>query len=177
MSPDAESIGIWFKGNEYPDSIGAPDATFLGAVSARDSIASYTGPVCSTYYFYLSVKDSGDNWSLPALLTYSPPTGVPHAPLSPIPPRQQSITIRSNPSGGPLEIRIAGDDINGIVICRILDMYGKAVKTMTDIVLAGSGNFRWDGCNQEGNKVPNGIYLCTLHCANRVYKTKITIVR
>ncbi|MBD3420370.1 MAG: hypothetical protein GF398_09665 [Chitinivibrionales bacterium] len=63
-SLDADSVGIWYKTGDYPDS--AYDAAAHGSIVRRlvDSVDTITGlNNLTVYYFSLCVRDSNGNWS------------------------------------------------------------------------------------------------------------------
>ncbi|MBD3320579.1 MAG: hypothetical protein GF350_05720, partial [Chitinivibrionales bacterium] len=67
-SADADSVGIWYKTGDYPDS--ANDVTALGWLINEkiDSVDTITGLNNHTvYYFGLAVRDYDGNWSDTAL--------------------------------------------------------------------------------------------------------------
>ncbi|MBD3320723.1 MAG: hypothetical protein GF350_06485 [Chitinivibrionales bacterium] len=63
-STDADSVGIWYKTTDYPDS--AYDLSALGGIVRilTDSVDTISGLIAKqSYYFSLSVRDSVGNWA------------------------------------------------------------------------------------------------------------------
>ncbi|MDP8267096.1 MAG: lamin tail domain-containing protein [Candidatus Tenebribacter davisii] len=67
------------------------------------------------------------------------------------------------------------------VTLRIFDLKGRMVRKLVNQVLqASTGNLIWDGYNDNGKKLPVGVYLVLMQATSRdsekVYTKKITVV-
>lgn len=82
-----------------------------------------------------------------------PPPAAVRAPLA-------IASIAPNPSRGPVEIAFgAGGTTAARAVARILDLSGRAVRTM-DVAIAGDRpSFTWDGTNDAGERVGAGVYF------------------
>ncbi|MCF7857779.1 MAG: lamin tail domain-containing protein [Candidatus Cloacimonetes bacterium] len=72
-------------------------------------------------------------------------------------------------------------EILSTVTLRIFDLKGRMVRRLVDQVLqASEGNIIWDGRNDDGTKLPVGIYIilmqATARDSEKVYSKKITTV-
>ncbi|MFC2107651.1 VWA domain-containing protein [Bacteroidota bacterium] len=63
------------------------------------------------------------------------------------------------------------NDYRGYAIFTIYDVYGKAIKMIT-IKVDGNGEYKiaWDGNDQSGNSVPNGLYFYNISMGNNILK-------
>jgi hypothetical protein len=63
------------------------------------------------------------------------------------------------------------------VILEILDLNGRSVRTLTGgTILAGNHEITWDGTNDDGNRVPDGVYICRLSAKTGVVTKKIIVL-
>jgi len=72
-------------------------------------------------------------------------------------------------------------EILSTVTLRIFDLKGRMVRRLMDQVLqSSSGNIIWDGYNDDGKKLPVGVYIVLMQATAResekVYSKKITVV-
>ena len=72
-------------------------------------------------------------------------------------------------------------EILSTVTLRIFDLKGRMIRRLIDQVLqSSSGNIIWDGRNDNGKKLPVGVYIVLMQATAResekVYSKKITVV-
>ncbi|UCD18327.1 MAG: M6 family metalloprotease domain-containing protein [Candidatus Zixiibacteriota bacterium] len=61
---------------------------------------------------------------------------------------------------------------------EIYDILGRPVRTMLDgRFLSGTISIEWDGCDQDGNRLPSGIYLYKLQTASETATKKMMLVK
>jgi N-acetylmuramoyl-L-alanine amidase len=62
---------------------------------------------------------------------------------------------------------------------KIVDMYGRVVRSGSDIVKisSGEGTIEWDYKDSSGNKVPSGIYFYKIKIGDKVTTGKIVVIR
>ncbi|OGS36692.1 MAG: hypothetical protein A2293_13390 [Elusimicrobia bacterium RIFOXYB2_FULL_49_7] len=60
---DADSVGLWYKTTDYPDSANDESATYVGKYYLSDSVQTIELPVNKTYYIVACVRDNSGNWS------------------------------------------------------------------------------------------------------------------
>jgi hypothetical protein len=66
----------------------------------------------------------------------------------------------------------------GTVSLRIYDVCGSLVRTLHDgLVDAGEQHHAWDGRDDEGRRLPSGVYLCALTAAGSVSTGSMILVR
>jgi len=83
------------------------------------------------------------------------------------------IRIYPNPfhSMTTIECSLAEGSSSSLII---YDMYGRQVRTLTkENHRAGTKTFTWDGRDENGVMVKNGVYLCILHTGSQVVSSKI----
>jgi hypothetical protein len=67
---------------------------------------------------------------------------------------------------------------NNKVKLIIYDIKGSIIKVLVDDILpAGNYLTRWDGCNEEGNKVSSGIYVYNLRVGDQNVSGKMTLLK
>ena len=72
-------------------------------------------------------------------------------------------------------------EVLSTVTLRIFDLKGRMVRKLVDQILHSSeGNIIWDGRNDNGKKLPVGVYIVLMQATAResekVYSKKITVV-
>jgi flagellar hook assembly protein FlgD len=71
----------------------------------------------------------------------------------------------------------------GTVEIKIYNLLGGLVRTLSqdiaegDRVIDGYGRLTWDGYNEVGNRVLNGVYIAILKANGQTYKTKIAYIK
>jgi len=78
----------------------------------------------------------------------------------------------------PFEINRRNMEPGSEVIVAIYDVLGRQVRLLTKKPLRnGMYTLTWDGTDNSGRRLPNGIYFCQLKMADRVQMQKILLVR
>ncbi len=72
------------------------------------------------------------------------------------------------------EYSLAGPDAG---LLRIFDLRGRVVWQASVSPESGRGIVTWDGRNDNGQKVPVGVYLMQLQTSRGSYSTKVSLVR
>ncbi len=68
--------------------------------------------------------------------------------------------------------------VNSFVVLKIYDMLGREVKTIVySRMNAGSYNVIWNGDDNNGNKVPSGIYLYEITANNFIQSKKMILIK
>jgi hypothetical protein len=69
-------------------------------------------------------------------------------------------------SGEEIEISYNATKASNVVV-RIFDLQGREVKTLFDGMCLGPQRQLWDGKNDEGEKMPAGVYVCSIQVRER----------
>ena len=78
----------------------------------------------------------------------------------------------------PFEIHRSSRDLQSDVTLAIYDVLGRQVKLLTNRALQnGKYTLNWDGTDDVGRRLPNGVYFCRLKMAEKVQIQKILLVR
>ena len=84
--------------------------------------------------------------------------------------------IQPNPCAISTTIRYHLEQ-EGMVSIRILDLSGKVVRLLVNEALpAGEGQLRWDGTDENGNRLSNGTYICEVKSVAGTRAQKILLV-
>jgi thermitase len=162
-----ETPDIWLRTS---GTVGVQDATghdrFEEPLASAHIVSVTPSQVVFETYLYW-IPEVG--WWVPEWVTNSnqariaftavgrinPPVSVPGDPLV----GQTRVQLAPNPANGRLEFRISiGDQCKGDL--RIYDLTGRLVRVLFDGQLApGTQSVIWDGGNQSGRRVANGVYL------------------
>ena len=66
----------------------------------------------------------------------------------------------------------------GYTTVDIFDLYGRTVISLVDSeMLPGTHSVQWNGCDQSGDMVPIGYYLCRIESDGVVEKTGLCLLR
>ncbi|MDD5528755.1 MAG: T9SS type A sorting domain-containing protein [bacterium] len=87
------------------------------------------------------------------------------------------LEMSPNPAVSALNIRLSGISKGESVNLRIYDLSGRIVKTFSQSEI-NSSNIRWNGVNEKGIKVKNGVYFCKLSISDgKTIREKIVLMR
>lgn len=90
---------------------------------------------------------------------------------------QPGISIYPNPCNPVSNIAIALPKATVLKV-KIYNMKGQCIKTLTDrIAEKGTLNLSWDGSDQAGNSVSNGIYLIKINTEDSQSSKKLTLLK
>ncbi|MDZ7290873.1 MAG: CocE/NonD family hydrolase [candidate division KSB1 bacterium] len=82
-----------------------------------------------------------------------------------------------NPTHGETQIAYSLSRTTAIQIA-IYNLLGQEIRTLAEgLAPAGKFTMRWDGCDQNGQKVAAGIYLCRLVAGKSVRTRKLMVIR
>lgn len=108
---------------------------------------------------------------------------------TPVAQHQDINTENSIAASNTLHLSIAPNPVSGTSVIQfqhtksemtnisIYNADGRHVKTISNAVLsAGAHTFYWDGRNNAGTILPNGIYYCVATAANSVKKIKVALI-
>ena len=94
-------------------------------------------------------------------------------------PRPRKITVlapRPNPFNSSVRIPIfVGDGQR--VSAEIVDLLGRRVRSMPNIVGSGRFDLFWDGRDDRGRSVAGGIYLCRIDSEDDTFYEKVLLVK
>jgi len=70
------------------------------------------------------------------------------------------------------------EHLSGKTTLIVYDIRGRKIRTLIDSELKpGRHSIAWDGRNDEGGRVPSGIYLCTMRHGGRAYTRKMNLLK
>jgi hypothetical protein len=181
---DAESGGGGVAAAEYsigtnPTSAGSgiPMSGSFGGATVQASAALATdGVVTGTMKLWLRGRDTAGNWGAAAAFTVptsGPATlGVDDA---------QAIDFLANPSPNPLRssstIRF-GLARAGAVHLELFDVSGRRVQTLIDGILPpGPHVASWNGLDQHGDQVRNGVYFLRFTTPARQFHARVIVLK
>ena len=124
---------------------------------------------------YVVAGDSGGNWEPPnrTYMKFTFDVGV-----NETKPTQTFSLLYPKPNPAKREVRIAYSLPNQckaeLVIC---DASGRIITKTTEEKESGQYEYLWQGKDQRGKAVPNGIYFVRLKTGNNLHTQKITITR
>jgi hypothetical protein len=132
-----------------------------GQVFVAASLFEAEAPFCS---YRLGVIGVGSGvTSAPACTASSPDLRV--------------VGVAPNPFGERTELRYSVPRRANVEFI-IHDVAGRRVRTVQDgIVSGGEHAFVWDGCGDDGRRLPNGVYLLRLSSDYSVETSKVVLVR
>jgi flagellar hook assembly protein FlgD len=67
--------------------------------------------------------------------------------------------------GGRFVIDAPGDSVN--VLLRLYTVTGRLIRTLRSYGSAGQSQIPWDGLDEEGDRLANGVYLFKVHVYGR----------
>jgi hypothetical protein len=121
---------------------------------------------------------SGDGWYVDdiSIVGYTP-EGVSGAPALPALPGISLGACYPNPAANNSSIRYALDKAQEVRI-SVYDITGRVVVQLVDAIQgAGTHSATWNGKNERGQAVPNGVYLVRVSAGNYQATRKLTVVR
>lgn len=156
-----------FEGNTYVQN-GLFEIEFMLPIQARDSVAS------AKFSFYASnnnLKDAfGSNFDFQ---TGAEPLGI-------FKSKASNLSINAYPNPFNETTSLVLTEINGQekVSIFIRDLRGLLIKEITDIRIEPGEPIYWDGTDQSGGKVNEGIYPCTISIPEKnMQQTILLMVR
>jgi hypothetical protein len=90
--------------------------------------------------------------------------------------RQGRLLIKPNPSGGSVEM-VLRSDTAGVLTARVFDTRGRLVRTLVGTPAGAYTTATWDGRNQAGMQVAEGIYFIRVSSGAESATGKVTILR
>jgi hypothetical protein len=88
-----------------------------------------------------------------------------------------SIKIHPNPFQGRTTINYVLNNPDKVNI-KIYNCLGNEVRNLTDhYQTAGNYSIIWDGRDNKGNKVHNGIYICNIRNADEIHRSKLMLIK
>lgn len=115
-------------------------------------------------YFHFTLYQAGDeNYDMEQLMTAS---------LSEVQQDDGSpLKIYPNPSLNEFKLKLPDHLANKITSLRIYDYQGKLIRDWSTI--QNANEWLWDGKNQEGTEVKNGIYMLSANINGQFYSTRM----
>lgn len=111
------------------------------------------------------------------LLHVGPPSTSAVQPLEPGSPKLELLQNRPNPVSGSTVIPFQLD-ARGAARLDIFDIAGRKVRTLVDGELAaGAHAIDWNGCDDSGSALSDGIYLYRLNAGDRVESRRMVLVK
>ncbi|MDD5530621.1 MAG: T9SS type A sorting domain-containing protein [bacterium] len=86
------------------------------------------------------------------------------------------IEIVPNPAVSVLNIRLSGINKGENIDLKIYDLSGRIVTTFSQSEI-NSLNIKWNGVNEKGIKLKNGVYFCKLTSNGKTIREKIVLMR
>ena len=126
------------------------------------------------YSTWTDSRDSGRSYNIYAnILEWTPPDTM----QSPFTGTTESLRNYPNPFNSHNTFRYNLEQA-GRVRLVIYDLTGRRIKTLVDRdQSAGEYVVYWDGTDQTGNRVGNGIYFSQFHIAGETMVRKLTLLR
>jgi hypothetical protein len=124
-------------------------------------------------YYKITALDYAGNESAPAFLEST--TGAEDQVI----PRSFALHQNApNPFNPETMIRYDVPPMGGRVIVTIYDVSGRLVRTLVDGArTAGQHSARWDGRNENGQRLASGVYFCRMTARGFVGKQKMILLR
>ncbi|MFC1586512.1 hypothetical protein ACFL5V_13270, partial [Fibrobacterota bacterium] len=129
---------------------------------AADGNGLYGGPITLTSYIWEQLG----NPCPPEVCNYDP-TEI-KAKTYPLP---ISLSVHPNPFSASTKLTVGGSISRHVF--SVFDVKGALVKT---IAFRGS-SFIWDGRDQRGRLLPNGVYVCRYQSGRKIKQERISIMR
>lgn len=90
---------------------------------------------------------------------------------------QKSITIFPNPFTTKTKISYVINKLNSAVLLKVFDITGRCVKTLVDdIETKGRYSIKWSGDDNNGRKLPEGVYLIKIKVGDNATNFKTVYV-
>jgi len=88
------------------------------------------------------------------------------------------LSVEPNPAGGIARIRVELTRGGGFTVA-ILDTAGRRIRTLASEMASGPGTrwLEWDGCDDAGFRVGNGIYFCRVQAASGTEVAQVVLRR
>lgn len=186
---NGHNIGVHCEGNSFPDLGTGNDSGYNSilmdnsywVVNAND----VGGYVMAEYNWWGTEKPDGNSEKFAGLVDYNPwlteaPEGEGEGGQSAniIKPIPLFALYAPKPNPAKREIRIAYSLSNQckseLIICNIS---GRIVTKIIEEKDIGNYEYLWDGKDQKGKVVPNGIYFVRLKAGDNLQTQKITLAR
>jgi len=84
-----------------------------------------------------------------------------------------SLRVSPNPFSHSLNMTLNTSDLTSL---KIYDATGRLIKQFDQRVIKQSNNISWDALDQNGNKVPNGIYFVRLQTDDQTVTEKVLLI-
>jgi hypothetical protein len=108
-------------------------------------------------------------------LLYTAPTGVEEGTVS---AEETAVQVTPNPMARTATISYSVAPHSGPVEIRIFDAGGRCVRTIDrEEEAAGKDAVRWDGRDDHGRVVPDGVYICHVGAAGKGTGQKVVVMR
>jgi hypothetical protein len=163
--------------NPAPAGGGTPmSGTFGGATVQASAALATDGVLTGTMKFWLRGRDSAGNWGAATSLTV-PTSGPATLDVE----DAQAVDFLANPSPNPLRrastIRF-GLARAGEVHLELFDVSGRRVQTLIDGILPpGPHVASWDGLDQHGDRVHNGVYFLRFTTPTRQFHARVIVLK
>jgi hypothetical protein len=180
---DAEMGGNGVAAAEYsigthaaPAGGGTAMSGAFGGATVQASAALATDNVLTgSMTFWLRGRDTAGNWGTATALTV-PSSGSTTLAVG----DAVAVDFLANPSPNPLRglssIRF-GLARAGEVRLELFDVSGRRVKTLVNGVLApGPHVASWNGLNQRGDRVGNGVYFVRLTTPSKLFHARVVVL-
>ncbi len=128
----------------------------------RKGVVNYPfyGLKSGSYNLMIRVSDLHNNQSIASIdfVVYDEVTGIFH------PQMAEFVRINAYPNPFDNVTHIRPGEAEGLLIAdvRISDMQGRLIKGMMGMAISSSNPLMWDGRDESGKKVAQGVYACTI---------------
>jgi hypothetical protein len=113
--------------------------------------------------------------STPARVRIGSVVGTGGAPSGHLP--APTVAAATNPVRGGVELRISSPD-PGVQRLRVCDLAGRTIRRVDDGRFgAGSRSAYWNGRDDQGNKVPAGVYWLYLEANGRLARGRVVLLK
>jgi hypothetical protein len=173
------------------------DAGYIEAVLLKQTPGGYTGAADSFLALTFEPYESGttdivmhgvNEWGDPVLINSSNESieveldtaTVTGAYVDPVPDITMVRLYQNypNPFNPATKIRFDIPDRSPVKL-KVYDVAGRLVSTLLDgdVYEEGTWTVDWEGSNNEGRKVPSGVYFCVIEACGRQSSRKIVVLR
>jgi len=98
-------------------------------------------------------------------------------PFVEIPDETQLLLAYPNPIQNLTSVQFGLPNATRVTL-KIYDFHGHEVKVLLDAHLeAGFHSIHWDGLDNHGQSLPNGLYLCSMDTGKEIKSLKILLAR